>query len=67
MKPQIGVAMAEVVRSDPPGRAEPEGMAARRGPVGSAFDVVALVSSAGGLPALNQVLLQLPDDSARLW
>ena len=29
---------------------------------GSPFDVVALVTSAGGLSALNQVLLPLPDD-----
>jgi signal transduction histidine kinase/chemotaxis response regulator CheB len=32
------------------------------GPAGSLFDVVALVSSAGGLSALNQVLHRLPAD-----
>lgn len=32
------------------------------GTPGSPFDVVALVTSAGGLAALHQVLLQLPDD-----
>lgn len=37
------------------------GATARTGSVGSPFDVVALVSSAGGLSALDQVLLQLPD------
>ncbi|HEY0936569.1 MAG TPA: chemotaxis protein CheB, partial [Trebonia sp.] len=40
---------------------------AGRGPAGSAaspFDVVALVTSAGGLAALSQVLLRLPGDFA---
>ncbi len=34
---------------------------AAAGTPGSPFDVVALVASAGGLSALNQVLLPLPD------
>ena len=41
-------------------RAEETGAAA--GLPGSPFDVVALVASAGGLSALNQVLVPLPDD-----
>jgi chemotaxis response regulator CheB len=36
------------------------GATARTGSAGPPFDVVALVSSAGGLSAVNQVLLQLP-------
>ena len=40
----------------------PEDASATAGVPGSPFDVVALVTSAGGLSALNQVLLTLPDD-----
>ena len=40
----------------------PEDASATAGVPGSPFDVVALVTSAGGLSALNQVFLTLPDD-----
>ena len=40
----------------------PEDAGPMTGTPGSPFDVVALVTSAGGLSALNQVLLPLPDD-----
>jgi PAS domain-containing protein len=51
----VGIQLAEAV-------IRPEDAGAAAGAPGSPFDVVALVTSAGGLAALNQVLLTLPDD-----
>src|SRR5215469_4720333 len=52
--------MTEGAAGESPGH--PRRDAAWPGSAGSPFDVVALVASAGGLSALNQVLLQLPAD-----